>query len=284
VLWSGVADASGQGSEGMTEAPMLRHDRLSAVLDLLANKGALSVEQIAKAFNVSAATVRRDLDELAEQQLLARTRGGAVLQSVAYDLPLRYKTARQHDEKQRIAARAASMVSAGSVVGLNGGTTTTAVARALALRPDLATDRSPGGFAFTVVTNAINIANELAVRPHIKIVLPGGVARSQSYELIGPLATRGLEDLTLDVMFLGVDALGRRQGAAANNEGEAEVNRLMVQHAGLVVVVADASKLERRAFCKICDISSIDTLITDAGASDAAVAELRAMGMSVDTV
>ena len=168
--------------------------------------------------------------------------------------------------------------------GAERGTTTTAVARALALRPDLATDRSPGGFAFTVVTNAINIANELAVRPHIKIVLPGGVARSQSYELIGPLATRGLEDLTLDVMFLGVDALGRSQGAAANNEGEAEVNRLMVQHAGLVVAVADASKLERRAFCKICDISSIDALITDAGADDAAVAELRAMGMSVDTV
>ena len=86
------------------------------------------------------------------------------------------------------------------------------------------------------------------------------------------------------MMFLGVDALGRNQGAAANNEGEAEVNRLMVQHAGLVVAVADASKLERRAFCKICDISSIDALITDAGADDAAVAELRAMGMSVNTV
>ena len=268
----------------MTETPMLRHDRLSAVLDLLAAKGALSVEQIGEAFNVSAATVRRDLDELAEQQLLTRTRGGAVLQSVAYDLPLRYKAARQHEEKQRIAARAASMVSAGWVVGLNGGTTSTAVARELALRSDLAADRSRGGFAFTVVTNAINIANELAVRPHIKIVLPGGVARSQSYELIGPLATRGLEGLTLDVMFLAVDALGRRQGAAANNEGEAEVNRLMVQHAGLVVAVADRSKLERRAFCKICDISSIDALITDTGASAAVVADLRATGMTVDPV
>jgi DeoR family transcriptional regulator of aga operon len=268
----------------MSEAHMLRHERLSAVLDLLTAKGSLSVEQIAEAVDVSAATVRRDLDELAEQQLLTRTRGGAVLQSVAYDLPLRYKTARQHEEKQRIAVRAASMVSAGWVVGLNGGTTSTAVARELALRPDLATDRGREGFAFTVVTNAINIANELAVRPHIKIVLPGGVARNQSYELIGPLATRGLEDLTLDVMFLAVDALSRRQGAAANHEGEAEVNRLMAQHARLVVAVADASKLERHAFCKICDISSIDTLITDTGASATAVAELRAMGLAVDTV
>ncbi len=92
---------------------MLRHERLSAVLDLLADKGSLSVEQIAKSFEISPATVRRDLDGLAGQKLLSRTRGGAVLQSVAYELPLRYRTARQHDEKQRIAVQAASMVSAG---------------------------------------------------------------------------------------------------------------------------------------------------------------------------
>ena len=263
---------------------MLRHERLSALLELLADKGSLSVAQIAETFDVSSATVRRDLDELDEQQLLSRTRGGAVLQSVAYDLPLRYKSARHHDEKHRIAVKAASMVSPSWVVGLNGGTTTTAVARELAMRSDLTVERGPNRFAIAVVTNALNIANELAVRPHIKLVVPGGVARSQSYELIGPLATRGLDDLTMDLMFLGVDALSRQHGAAANNEGEAEVNRLMVQHARRVVAVADGSKLQRHAFCKICDLASIDTLITDTSASPEAVQELRALGMTVETV
>lgn len=268
----------------MSERPLLRRERLSAVLDLLARKGALSVEQIADSFEISPATVRRDLDELAEQKLLVRTRGGAILESVAYELPLRYRTARQHDEKQRIAIKAASMVSAGLVVGLNGGTTTTAVAHELATRSDLAAERGRDDFGFVVVTNALNIANELAVRPHIKIVVPGGVARSRSYELIGPLATGGLRDLTMDLMFLGVDALGAAQGAAANHEGEAEVNRLMIQHARRVAVVADGSKLERHAFCKICDVNSIDLVITDTGADPAAVRELRSCGVEVESV
>jgi DeoR family transcriptional regulator of aga operon len=207
-----------------------------------------------------------------------------VLQSVAYELPLRYRSARQHEEKQRIAAKAASMVSAGLVIGLNGGTTTTAVAHELATRPDLAIERVQDGFSFVVVTNALNVANELAVRPHIKIVVPGGVARSRSYELIGPLATGGLRDLTMDLMFLGVDALSASQGAAANHEGEAEVNRLMIQHARRVVVVADGSKLERHAFCRICDFTEIDVVITDTGADPAAIRELRVLGAEVETV
>lgn len=263
---------------------MLRHERLSAVLDLLADKGSLSVEQIAESFEVSPATVRRDLDELAGQKLLSRTRGGAVLQSVAYELPLRYRTARQHDEKQRIAVKAASMVSAGLVVGLNGGTTNTAVAHELAMRSDLVAEQGRDDFAFVVVTNAVNIASELAVWPHIKIVVPGGVARSRSYELIGPLATGGLQDLTMDLMFLAVDALSKTQGAAANHEGEAEINRLMVEHARRVVVVADGSKLERHAFCRICDIASVSALITDSGANPATIRELRALGVEVETV
>jgi len=251
---------------------------------MLAAKGSLSVEQIATDFDVSPATVRRDLDELAEQKLLSRTRGGAIRHSVAYELPLRYRTARQHDEKQRIAVKAASMVSAGVGGGLNGGTTTTAVAHELAMRADLLAEQGRDDFAFVVVTNALNIANQLVVRPQIKTVVLGGVARGRSYELIGPLATGSLADLQMDVMFLGVDALSRSQGPAANHEGEAEVNRLMVQHSRQVVVVADGSKLERHAFCRICGIADVDILVTDAGADPITVNELQALGITVETV
>lgn len=264
---------------------MLRHDRLTAILDTLASRRTLSVDDIAHEFDVSPATARRDLDELATQRLLVRTRGGAVTDSVAYDLPLRYKTARQHEQKERIAARAATLVSLGWVVAMNGGTTTTAVSRELGRRwdPNVPT-LGPDRFALTIVTNALNIANELAVRPHIKIVVPGGVARNQSYELIGPLTSRGLEDLTMDMMFLGVDALSPTGGAAANNEGEAEINRIMVQHARRVVVVADGSKLQGHAFCKICDVSDIDVVLTDTTADPAIVNRMRALGLVVETV
>lgn len=265
---------------------MQRYERLNAVLESLASSGKLSVEDLARQFSISAATVRRDLDDLAEQQLITRTRGGAVLQSVSYDLPLRYKSVRRPDEKQHIAEAAAAMVAPGSVVGLNGGTTTSAVARALATRADLVADHSlthPGA-GITIVTNALNIASELVVRPHVKIVVVGGVALPQSYELIGPLADRILDEITIGTLFLGVNSFSHDGGAAAHHEGEAEINRRMAQRAERVVVVADGSKIGERAFARICDLASVDALITDVGADEDEVALIRGAGVEVTLV
>src|SRR5690606_20452970 len=112
---------------------MKRHERLSAVLQMLAERGSLSVDEAVSDLGISPATVRRDFDHLAKQQLLTRTRGGAVATTVSYDLPLRYKVGRQAAEKERIAQAIAALLTPGSVVGLNGGTTLTQVARAVAL-------------------------------------------------------------------------------------------------------------------------------------------------------
>jgi DeoR family transcriptional regulator of aga operon len=259
-----------------------RYERLSALLEILGKRGKVDVEDLAAELDVSAATVRRDLDHLAEQQLLTRTRGGAVANNVAYDLPLRYKTARNASQKERIGRAAAALVSNGSVVGLNGGTTTTEIARALAVRPDLS-GRADGP-ALTVVTNALNIANELAVRPHVKIVVTGGVARQQSFELIGPLATKILEEITLDVVFIGVDAVDPVRGAYAHHEGEASINRMMAARARKVVVVADSSKLNQHAFAQIWPVSDMHMLITDAEASPETVAAFEAEGIEVQAV
>lgn len=260
---------------------MDRYERLSTLLDILGQRGKVDVDDLAGELSVSAATIRRDLDHLAEQQLLTRTRGGAVANNVAYDLPLRYKTARHASEKERIGKAAAALAARGSVVGLNGGTTTTEIARALAIRPDLSASEEP---ALTVVTNALNIANELAVRPHVKIVVTGGVARPQSFELIGPLATRILDEITLDLVFLGVDAVDPADGAYAHNEGEASINRLMAERARRVAVIADSSKIGMHAFAQICPTSAIHLLITDAAASPEAIAAFQAEGVEVHTV
>jgi DeoR family transcriptional regulator of aga operon len=251
-----------------------RYDRWNAILELLSQEGRLSVEEAAQSLDVSTATIRRDFDQLAQQQMLMRTRGGAVAQSVSYDLPLRYKTARHADEKHRIADAAAELVAPGGVVGLNGGTTTSELARTLATRSTLES-------GFTIVTNALNIAAELTVRQHVKIVVTGGVARQQSYELIGPLASGVLEQVTLDVAFLGVDALDVELGASAHHEGEASVNNLLISRAAQVVVVADSSKIGKRAFSRICPIGRIDTLVTDSRLPDALADQLVDVGVKV---
>jgi DeoR family transcriptional regulator of aga operon len=173
----------------------------------------------------------------------------------------------------------AELIAPGEAVGLTGGTTTTEVARALAVRGDLAS----GSPALTVVTNALNIANELAVRPQFKIVVTGGVARAQSYELVGPLADAVLGRITLDVAVLGVVAFDAVHGAAANDEAEAAINRLLCERAERVVVAADSSKLGRRAFARICGVESVDTLVTDAAAGSDAVRPFEEAGVRVIT-
>ncbi|UWE09879.1 DeoR/GlpR family DNA-binding transcription regulator [Actinacidiphila bryophytorum] len=264
---------------------MSRDARWSALLDLLAEQGRLDVDEAAASLNVSTATIRRDLDQLADQQMLVRTRGGAVAHGVSYELPLRYRTARNAPQKQRIAAAAAAMVTAGDVVGLTGGTTTTEIARALALRGDLAEAGGAGRApALTVVTNALNIAAELVIRPQIKLVVTGGVARPQSYELTGPLAGGVLRQITLDVAVLGIDAIDPVEGVYAHHEDEADTNRLLAERARRVVVATDSSKIGRRAFARICATGAVDTLVTDTDAPAAAVAAFEEAGVEVVTV
>jgi DeoR family transcriptional regulator of aga operon len=239
---------------------MSRDARWQALLELLVERGRLDVEEAAVDLAVSAATIRRDFDQLAEQ--------------------LRYKTARHASEKQRIAKAVADLVAPGEAVGLTGGTTTTEVARALAVRGDL----TSGTPALTVVTNALNIAGELAVRPQFKIVLTGGVARPQSYELVGPLADGVLSQITVDVAVLGVVAFDVTHGAAAHDEAEAAINRLLCERAERVVVAADSSKLGRRAFARICSAESVGTLVTDAAVGPDTVRRFEEAGVRVVAV
>ncbi|MFG2209562.1 DeoR/GlpR family DNA-binding transcription regulator [Streptomyces sp. NPDC048638] len=260
---------------------MKRHERMNALLELLGDRGRVDVEEAATELEVSAATMRRDMDTLAEQQLLTRTRGGAVLSSVAYDLPIRYKHAHRSTEKEAVAQAAAKLVERGDVVGLSGGTTTTAIARVLATRPEFA-EAGPQPH-LTIVTNSLNIANELAVRPQIKIVLTGGVAHSRSFELVGPFSELVLQQISVDIAFIGANGMDPVMGATVHDEAEARVNRLMAERARRAVVVADSSKIGERCFARVGDADVFDTFITDNRAPEATRREFTDRGLKVVT-
>ena len=268
-----VAHVAGGNGE-----PMDASGRWSALLDLLGERGRLSVSEVVDELGVSEATVRRDFAALAGRQLVNRVHGGVVATSVAYQLPGRYRASREEGAKARIAAVAAGLVPAGTVVGVNGGTTSTAVARALGARSDLAAASERP--SLTLVTSAVNIAAELVLRPYIRTVVLGGVVKAGSYELTGPLATRVLDELWMDVLLLGVNGIART-GASCHHEGEAGVNALMVQHAERVIVIAGAEKLGRRAFARICEIGDVDVLVTDSAADPVLVAQFRDAGVEV---
>ena len=258
---------------------MSRHERLSAILGIVVEEGGVHIDDIVSRLGVSAATARRDLDLLANQQLLTRTRGGASANPTSAQLPLRYRTSRMADEKTRIARAAAAMVCPGDTVGLNGGTTTTEVAREVVLLPDLTDPDIP----VTLVTNAVNIASEMTVRQCVRVVVTGGIARPRSFELTGPLAELILPSISVGTLFLGVEGIDER-GAYAQHDGEAAVNAALVDAAHRVVVVCDSSKLGSTAFALICPTASIDVVITDDGAPADQVEALRRAGVEVRLV
>lgn len=249
---------------------MRQADRLTGILERLAASGGIDVTELAEQLRVSPATVRRDLRLLEEQRLLSRTHGGAVARGVHYELPLRYRTARYGPEKRRIAENAAERVADGMVVGLTGGTTTTEVARALSDRGRL-----------TIVTNSLSIAAELAVRPNLKLVVTGGVARPESYELIGPLAEATLAGLNVDLSIVGVDGLSVASGLTTHHEAEAHTNRALIERSARTIVVADSSKIGHTAFARIVGTDVVEELITDRAAD---ATELQALGEAGVTI
>jgi len=258
---------------------MTQQQRLNLVLELVSERGNVSIAEVSENLGVSTATVRRDLTLLAEQRLITRTHGGASALGSGYELPLQYKFARQADAKVAIANAVADLVQPGSSVGVNGGTTTTEVARALGRIDRLKTSSDVPGV--TIVTNALNVAYELSVREHIKIVVTGGIPRRQSYELIGSLVGSALRDFSLDLAVLGVDGLSGKFGATTVHEGEAEASRQLASVAHKVVIAADATKLGRTTFARIIPLDQIDVLVTDAPVTGELAAEIVAAGVEV---
>jgi DeoR family transcriptional regulator of aga operon len=240
-----------------------RAERVAAILDRLADAGSVVVSELAAEFGVSLATLRRDLQLLEEQKLLGRTHGGAVALDVDYELPVRYRT-QQREQKRAIARVAVTRIPLGAVVGLTGGTTTTEVAHQLIVRDSL-----------TVVTNALNIAAELAIRPKVKVVVPGGVARPQSYELVGVWSEQALRGINIGVAVVGVDGVDADGGITTHDEVEAHTNAALLARARTVVVVADSSKLGRVHLARIAGLDDVDEIITDDAADPDTVARLR---------
>jgi Transcriptional regulators of sugar metabolism len=269
--------------DGIGAAQSMRWERLLA---LLADRGRLAVAEASRELGVSESTIRRDFDLMHNAQLAKRTHGGIVASSIAYSLPLRY--GRMDPDIFGIGEAAAAYVldkySANPTVGINGGTTATAVAEHLGRLIDPAPNGPADEVRLTVVASALNIANTLVLRPQIRIVSLGGVVRSRSYELTGPIATESMNGLWLDCMILGFVGLDAIAGATCEDTDEAAVTRTMVEHAGTVIAVGASKKIGERSFAKICSLRDIDVLITDKGIGNEEKSMLAATNINVITV
>lgn len=251
-----------------------RSERLLAELAMLDDEGSVSLVALTRNLQVSAATVRRDLADMAEQGLLVRTHGGARLQTAQPEVPVRLRDSRFREAKQRIARRAAEFLPAGPYsIALSGGTTTAEVVKVLATRPDLA-----------IITNSLTTVMAIASRPNLKVIITGGVVRSSSYEAVGLLAENTFNAINVGTAILGTDGISALGGATTHDETEARTNHAMVAHAQHVIVVADGSKVGRVTLAKVADLSEIHTLVTDATADPAELERIAAAGVDIHVV
>jgi DeoR family transcriptional regulator of aga operon len=247
---------------------MLRSDRHARILEHVSARGSVDVRELSGLLDVSSATVRRDLEHLSGQHLLRRTRGGAEVGAVGLEVPLQHRAERLLPEKQAIARAAAALVPEGAVVGMNGGTTVTEIARLLAARGP-----------FTAVTNAVNIAAELVLHRHVTLVVIGGNARTASYELVGPIAERTLAGMHTDITFLGVDGVSSDHGCTTHDQLEAATDRAFADASARTAVVADHTKIGRTTFAKICPLADIAVLVTDSAAAESELTRIAAAGV-----
>jgi DeoR family transcriptional regulator of aga operon len=253
---------------------MLSEERRRAILDLVLTDGRVLVGDLSRRFRTSLITIRKDLEFLHHEGQLERTHGGALPKKTGAlkDSPLQEKERLHRQEKIRIAAAAAHMVRHGQVIILDSGTTTTAIARACRHFKSL-----------TIITNATNIAAELADTP-VEVILTGGVLRQNSFSLVGPLAEESLRRLSADLLFLGVDGFDVRYGLTTPNLLEARVNRAMAESARRTVVVCDSSKFGKRSLSLILPTSAVHETITDRNISRTDLKALRKANIKVTVV
>lgn len=227
-------------------------ERREKIVGLLRVHGALSSTELAKRFRCSSATIRRDILELEAQGEIRRFHGGVALEATVVERSFHDASAAHADRKKSIAEQLAPLIPDDAIIGLNGGSTTSALAlRLMELQRRV-----------TVVTNAVNIAHMLS-DGGISVVVVGGALRPQNYETTGPIALSALDNLHLDWAVLGANGVDKRFGITATTEQEAAVGRAFAQQADLVVIAADSSKLGRTALFRMLAFGDVHYLASD---------------------
>lgn len=237
---------------------MLAEARRAKILEWIQEEGSARVRALAGAFSVSEVTVRQDLERLETEGHIVREHGGAYLKSVQQQVRA---MALHHlvnmDEKQRIGRAAAALVSDGETIILDSGSTTTEIAANLS-----------GVERMTVITNALNIALMLGALPNCEVHMPGGHFKAPTLSLSGERSADYFEGLFSHKLFLATGAVSLDAGLTFPALSDLSVKRAMIKAAEKVYLVADSSKIGKRSFSSLGDVTLVHTLITDSGISD----------------
>lgn len=232
---------------------MFQIERQEKILQYINKKKKANVKELSTMFDVSKVTIRRDLDELAEKGLVIKTHGGvmSITSKLSYEIPYSSKSEVNSEAKRKIGIMAAKLIDDGDIIILDAGSTTLEVAKSI--RND----------NITILTNDIKISMEVAHKRNIDLIVSGGSLSESVYTLIGNQTIEFFRKVRVNKTFLGCDAVDIAYGITNRTIEEVAIKKAMIEAAEEVIVVTDSSKLNKKVFCFLCDISVINKLIID---------------------
>lgn len=243
--------------------------RRSLILEELDKTGQVTVSDLSTMFKVSEVTIRNDLDNLEKNGLLVRAHGGA-FKTNNLVLTVNEKKKINLDQKRRIGKRAASLILEDESVILDSGSTTIEISNNLTHFNRL-----------NVITNALDIVNNLANCKNVEVSMLGGYLKGFSMSLVGPMAERNLRQMHCNKLFLGIDGINQKSGVFTHYMEEAYLNQIMIEISEEVIVVADSSKFKKNGHVLICGFEKIHKFVTDENIEDSFRELLEAKGVEV---
>lgn len=246
---------------------MFAIERQQAILNYIKEKKSITVKELSKKFYIGEATIRRDLEKLENTSMIKRTYGGAILKvGLDIEVPLSIRESERKLEKDSIARLASELVNSGDTIIMDSSSTVMQMIEHIKMKTDL-----------TVITNGAKTATRLAEHTKFKLFSTGGRMREETLTYYGETANAFIKRFNADVVFLSCGALSMDKGITDSNEEEESLRCLMIESANRSVLLCDYTKFNKTSFCKICDISDVDIIITDQKPSDMWIEYARQM-------
>ncbi|MGV3507817.1 MAG: DeoR/GlpR family DNA-binding transcription regulator [Sphingobacteriaceae bacterium] len=247
-------------------------ERHQMILQKLQEDGQVNIQELSDTMEVSEVTIRKDLKLLEDKNLLFRTRGGGSISNpYAVDRPINEKEFINSVEKQEIAKAAAKLITDQTdSIMIGSGTTVFEFARALHPQRQL-----------TVITPALKVGLELSNKPNVEVLQLGGLIRPNSSSVAGTHALKILEDISCNLLFIGVDGIDADFGISISNLAEATLNQKMIDTARTLVVLTDSTKFNKRGLGRICSLDQVQYIVTDGKVSDSTVKMIEERGVKV---
>ena len=247
--------------------------RQHLIMDYIREHGSVQVDQLSNHLRVTPQTIRRDLNQLYEQQLLQRVHGGAVVKDNVENLGYGARKILMQEEKSEIARRAAEFLPDNSSLFINIGTTTERVAEHLYNRNGM-----------LVITNNINVASMLWPAPSLDVMITGGAVRRSDGGIVGSSAEEFIGNFKVDHAIIGCSAIDKDGEIFDFDLREVHVTRAIIRHARSVILVTDSMKFKRHAPIRIAGFSAIETLVTDDGIPDEAARLCSELDVNLEIV